>query len=496
VGPSSHDINQLKKRKSEMIRHTNKTLNGLLYALIAICLFSLTLANPMSALAASSMGNGPPSFADLAERVRHSVVNISTTQVVEGSPLAPFFGLGPFGNPFKGPGSQPFHGDRPHKMETHALGSGFIISADGLILTNDHVVEKATEIKIKLDTDKEYEAKIIGKDPKTDLALLKVETDTRFPNHAVLGDSDAMRVGDWVMAVGNPFGLGHTVTTGIISAKGRVIGAGPYDDFIQTDAAINPGNSGGPLFNMKGEVIGINTAIVAQGQGIGFAIPSNIAKNLLPQLKTGKISRGWLGLMIQNITPELAKSFHLTQSHGALISQVVKGSPAEKAGLKPGDVITEYDGKAVKNSHTLSQMAADTPPGKSVTLTIFRAGEAKTVQLTVGEMSEKGESRAPEKEPLAWGMAVETLTPDVARHLDIDPAIHGVVITDIDAGSPASEAGLQKGDVITDAASMRVSNLEEFHKALNTLQKGDNLLLRIQRGAGAMFVVLKPNSTP
>jgi serine protease Do len=212
-------------------------------------------------------------------------------------------------------------------MKTHALGSGFLISSDGLILTNSHVVEKATEISIKLQNSKEYEAKLIAKDPKTDLALIQVTPDKNFPSPVKLGDSDALRVGDRVMAVGNPFGLGHTLTTGIISAKSRILGAGPYDDFLQTDAAINPGNSGGPLFDLQGEVIGINTAIIAQGQGIGFAIPVNMAKELLPQLKKGKVVRGWLGLMIQDITPELTESFGLKSAAGALVSTIVEGSP-------------------------------------------------------------------------------------------------------------------------------------------------------------------------
>ncbi|MBW1669168.1 MAG: trypsin-like peptidase domain-containing protein, partial [Deltaproteobacteria bacterium] len=248
----------------------------------------------------------PASFADLADKVKRSVVNISTTQVIKGSPLQPFFGPNtPFKFFFGDEFFKHFFGNIPQgEMKTHALGSGFVISRDGFILTNNHVIEKATEIKVRLDSGKEYKAKIVGKDPKTDLALLRVIPDTSFPKPVQMGDSDLIRVGDWVMAVGNPFGLGQTVTTGIISAKGRIIGAGPYDDFLQTDAAINPGNSGGPLFNMKGEVIGINTAIIAQGQNIGFAIPINIAKELLPQLKTGKVIRGWLGVMIQDITPE------------------------------------------------------------------------------------------------------------------------------------------------------------------------------------------------
>ena len=284
----------------------------------------------LQAFARAAAEGGPPSFADMADRIKNCVVNISTTQVVEQNPLTPFFGLNPFSNqPFKR-----FYGDKPHKMETHALGSGFIISEDGLILTNNHVVQKATEIKIKLDNGQEYEAQVVGTDPKTDIALIKAKSSTGFPTPARLGDSDAIRVGDWVMAIGNPFGLGHTVTTGIISAKGRVIGAGPYDDFLQTDAAINPGNSGGPLFNMKGEVIGINTAIIAQAQGIGFAIPINVARQLLPQLKEGKITRGWLGVVIQDMNPDLAKSFNLKSTEGVIVTDVAADSPAGRGRLE------------------------------------------------------------------------------------------------------------------------------------------------------------------
>ncbi|MEJ2168325.1 MAG: Do family serine endopeptidase, partial [Desulfobacterales bacterium] len=370
---------------------------------------SIALLSPFScALAAQGdRSTTPPSFADLADKVKGAVVNISTTQVVEGNPLAPFMGPGsPFGN---------FFGVNPHqKMERHALGSGFVISSDGLILTNNHVVEKATEIKIKLLNGHEYDAKLVGRDPKTDLALIQVKPDQYFPKPEVLGDSDSMRVGDWVMAVGNPFGLGNTVTTGIISAKSRVLGAGPYDDFLQTDAAINPGNSGGPLFNMQGQVIGINTAIIAQGQGIGFAIPIDIAKNLLPQLKTGKIVRGWLGIMIQDITPELAKSFGLESSKGVIVSDVVTGSPADKASLQRGDVILKFEGKEVENAHMLSQMAASTAPDTNVKIDILRNGQEKTISLAVGTMPEgttQGMRSEEQKELSVWGITVQELTP-------------------------------------------------------------------------------------
>jgi len=426
--------------------YKNKTLNCMLHAFIILMVFSLFFTTSQWVLAATPTSDGPPSFRDIADKVRHSVVNVSTTQVVEGSPLAPFFGLEPFGDLFGDPFLKRFHGRQPQKMETHALGSGFIISSDGLILTNNHVVEKATEIKIKLDSDKEYSAKIIGKDAKTDLALIKIDADIKLSDPAVLGDSDAMEVGDWVIAVGNPFGLGHTVTTGIISAKGRVIGAGPYDDFLQTDAAINPGNSGGPLFNMSGEVIGINSAIVAQGQGIGFAIPINMAKNLLPQLKTGKILRGWLGIMIQDISPEMAQALGLKSSQGALVSNVNQDSPAAKAGLLHGDVITQFDGQEIKDSHALSQMAANTAPGKEVRLRIIRDGKVKTLELTLGEMPEPGqqEMATPKEEKSSWGLSIDQLTSDIAQRLGLDPNVQGVLITNVEAGSPAADGGLQR----------------------------------------------------
>jgi serine protease Do len=453
---------------------------------------SIALLSPFScALAAQGdRSTTPPSFADLADKVKGAVVNISTTQVVEGNPLAPFMGPGsPFGN---------FFGVNPHqKMERHALGSGFVISSDGLILTNNHVVEKATEIKIKLLNGHEYDAKLVGRDPKTDLALIQVKPDQYFPKPEVLGDSDSMRVGDWVMAVGNPFGLGNTVTTGIISAKSRVLGAGPYDDFLQTDAAINPGNSGGPLFNMQGQVIGINTAIIAQGQGIGFAIPIDIAKNLLPQLKTGKIVRGWLGIMIQDITPELAKSFGLESSKGVIVSDVVTGSPADKASLQRGDVILKFEGKEVENAHMLSQMAASTAPDTNVKIDILRNGREKTISLTVGTMPEGATQGMPseeQKEESVWGITVQEITPQVGKQLNLEPGTTGVVISDIESGSPADAAGLQPGDIITEVNRQAVKNLNDYRQALKTVKTGENLLLLVQRGGGAFYVVLTPPS--
>ena len=464
-------------------------------ALLSAAVFFL---NVSYAQAAQNYSNPamPESFANLADKVKDSVVNISTTQEIEGNPLIPFMGPGsPFGD-FFGPNlPKKFFGNEPHgKMKTHALGSGFVIDKEGLIITNNHVVEKATEIKIILQNGKEYDAKLVGRDPKTDLALIQVEPDKDFPAPALLGDSDALRVGDWVMAVGNPFGLGHTVTTGIISAKSRILGAGPYDDFLQTDAAINPGNSGGPLFNMTGQVIGINTAIIAQGQGLGFAIPINMAKDLLPQLKTGKVVRGWLGVMIQDITPQLAESFGLKSAKGVLVSDVVKGSPAEKAGLKQGDVITRFDTKEIENAHKLSQIVAATPPDTQVKVDILRNGNAKTVTLTIGTMPSEEQARVAPKEETSWGMAVQELTPQLAQQLGLEPGASGVVISDIEDGSPAAEAGLQPGDLISEVNRTAIKNLTDYQQAIKQVKNGENLLLLIKRGSGALYVVLTPVS--
>ena len=318
----------------------------------------------------------PGNFTELAENVRDGVVNIQAVKNGKGGGrvFRHFFG-NPHGrqNPFEdffgsGPG-----GDNPSEgFQQKSLGSGFIIDREGYIVTNNHVVENADEIKVKLANGKEFNAKVIGRDPKTDLALIKI-TGSGDLQPLKMGDSDALKVGSWVVAVGSPFGLEQTVTAGIVSAKGRTIGAGPYDNFIQTDASINPGNSGGPLINTKGEVVGINTAIVASGQGIGFAIPANMAKEVMPQLKDkGKVTRGWIGVGIQEVTPELAKSFDLKDKKGALVSQVFKDGPADKAGIEQGDVILEFDGKVIAESKDLPRIVAANPVGKTVQVKLSR----------------------------------------------------------------------------------------------------------------------------
>ncbi|MBZ4660213.1 MAG: DegQ family serine endoprotease, partial [Desulfacinum sp.] len=444
---------------------------------LSLLLF-LGASGPAAQAAFSPYGdNAPPSFADLADKVKDSVVNISTTQVIKGHPLQPFLRPdSPFREFFGDEFFKKFFGDVPQgKMKTHSLGSGVVIDETGLILTNNHVVEKADEIKIKLQNGKEYDAKVVGRDPKTDLALIKAQPDEDFPKAAPLGDSDSLRVGDWVMAVGNPFGLGHTVTVGIISAKGRIIGAGPYDDFLQTDAAINPGNSGGPLFNMRGEVVGINTAIVARGQGIGFAIPINMAKELLPQLKTGKVIRGWLGVMIQDITPELAESFGLKDAKGVLISDVVEGSPADKAGLETGDIVVEFNGEPVENAHDLSRKVAATRPETTVKIGILRDGSRRTIKLQLGTMPDEEMVAGPAVEESSWGMSVQNLTEELASRFGWDPSERGVIITDVEPGSPAAEAKLLPGDLIKEVNRKKIQNLRDYNQAVKKGEKKRSL---------------------
>ncbi len=469
--------------------------------LVVVIFFCLFMAR-VDALAVWPIGGSQPpsSFAELAEKVRKSVVNISTTQVIKDHPLQPFFGPNsPFKDFFDDEFLKKFFGDIPkQQFKTHSLGSGFVISSDGYILTNNHVVEKAQEIKVKLESGKEYEAKVVGRDPKTDIALLKVNPEGNFPEPAVLGDSDSIRVGDWVIAIGNPFGLGHTVTAGIISAKGRIIGAGPYDDFLQTDAAINPGNSGGPLFNLKGEVIGINTAIVARGQGIGFAIPINMAKELLPQLKKGKVVRGWIGVMIQDVTPEIAKSFGLPSTKGALVADVIANGPADKAGIKRGDVIVKFNGVDVEDFHALSRMVANTQPGTKVKVELIREGHTKTLEIVVGtmpdekqEISQKEETEVGEKFK-GWGIYVQNMTPDVAQQFGWSKDETGVLVVEIEPGSPAEESKLRKGDLIKEVNRTKVQNIRDFKQCIEKANKAENLLLLIKRGEYTFYITLPP----
>jgi serine protease Do len=357
------------------------------------------------------------------------------------------------------------------------------------------VVENATDVRVKLEDGKEHKATVVGRDPKTDLALIKI--DAKSLPVAPFGNSDKLEVGEPVMAIGNPFGLDATVTTGIISAKGRVIGEGPYDDFIQTDASINRGNSGGPLINAQGEVVGINTAIFSPtggSIGIGFAIPINQAKTILPQLQAkGTVTRAWLGVSIQQVTPDLAKTLGLSEPRGALVADVVADSPAEKAGMKQYDVITEFDGKAVKSSHDLPRIVAETPVGKNVTVKALREGKEITVRATLAVLDEerlasRGSRGAPARAKL--GMALQDITPEMAQTLGLkDP--RGVVVTQIEAGSPADAAGLQVGDVILEVNRTKVRNLRETQQALEKTGPDRGTLLLVKRGDSQIFIAIK-----
>jgi serine protease Do len=435
-----------------------------------------------------------PDFISLAKKMRPIVVNISTTQMSETRGPQEFGG--PFGedDPFNDFWRRFFGGPIPRgPQRQRSLGSGFIIDGDGSILTNNHVVENAQKIVVKLDDQQEYEAKVVGRDAKTDIAIIKINAKTNLIA-ASLGDSDRVEVGEWVVAIGNPFGLDSTVTSGIVSAKGRHIGQGPYDNFIQTDASINPGNSGGPLLNLRGEVIGINTAIFSRtggNIGIGFAIPVNLVKELLPQLRgKGKVTRGYLGVLIQKVTPEIAESLGMDKGTGALVANVSKDGPAEKAGVKVGDVIVEFDGKEVKDSGDLPIIVARTPVDKKVRMKVLREKKEVTLTVAVGELKEEEVVAAvPEKGEL--GMTVQRLTPQIAESLGLDKA-DGVVVTAVEPGSAADEAGIRRGDVIMEIDRKPIRSLDEYKKSVAAIRKGKGVLFLVRRGESTLFLALKP----
>jgi len=434
------------------------------------------------------------SFADLVERLKPTVVNISTTKTIRsGGARSPFGGGSPFDRYFGGDDFfERFFGDTPRReFKQRSLGSGFIISADGYIFTNNHVVERADTILVKLSDGREYKAEVIGRDAKTDLALIKIKPGNSLPV-VEIGDSEKLRVGEWVIAIGNPFGLEQTVTAGIVSAKGRVIGAGPYDNFIQTDASINPGNSGGPLFSMEGKVIGVNTAIVAQGQGIGFAIPISMAKNILPDLKSkGKVTRGWMGISVQEVTEDIAKNLKLSQRGGALISEVFKGDPADQAGLRPGDVILEVNGKSIKDTHQLLIIIASFQVGEKVNVKVSRDGQEKTFQVTVAERKDRPEvAMESGKGKSAFGMNVQDITPQIARQFGI-PVSKGIVVTDVEQGSPADEVGIQPRDVIQQVNKVNVGSLKEYQREISKPAAKNSILLLIKRGKTTYYVALR-----
>ena len=429
----------------------------------------------------------PASFSKLAEEVKPGVVNIQVTKKVQNAGFAaPDFPGNPFGD--DSPFGRFFEGSPPMERKQEGTGSGFIIDREGYIITNNHVVENAERIRVKLADGQEYDAEIAGADPKTDLAVIKINGGADL--HPLnLGSSENLEVGSWVVAVGSPFGLEQTVTQGIVSGKGRVIGSGPYDDFIQTDASINPGNSGGPLVNMNGEVIGINTAIYPNGQGIGFAIPIDMAKNIVPQLETkGSVTRGWLGVGIQEITPALEKSFGLKDSKGVLVADVFKGGPAEKAGIERGDVITRFDGKEVSEMRDLSRIVASTSVGKTVDIALLRDGKAIELSVKMGEMEgEKKTSQSPSRKNL--GISVQDMTPEIAQDLGLETD-SGVVVRSVEPGSPAADAGIQPGDVIREVNRKPVNDVQDFIRKIGRAESGDSILMLVQRGRNSLFAAI------
>jgi serine protease Do len=416
----------------------------------------------------------PDSFADQVERLSPAVVNISTTTIVNEGPAMdmPQFPPGsPFEDFFKN------FGDNDRKRRASSLGSGFIIDDSGIVVTNFHVIENAEEITVTLSDETALTATVLGQDQKTDIAVLKIDPGDTALTAVPFGDSDSLRVGDWVLAIGNPFGLGGTVTAGIVSARGRDIGNGPYDDFIQTDASINRGNSGGPLFNTKGEVIGINTAIFSQtggSVGIGFAISSNLARRVTSQLaEFGTTRRGWLGVFIQEITPDIAESLGLDNEAGALVSTVNENSPAQAAGLEPGDVIVSFDGKMIDKMRDLPRIVAETEIGKTVRVEVVRNGNSIDVQVTLGELEKaelvgivneqpKGEAETFDK----LGFSVENLTAELAEELGLEDDARGVVVTEVVEGGPAFTKGLKVGDIIKRFGQRRVEDAADLGKSI------------------------------
>ena len=416
----------------------------------------------------------PESFADQVERLSPAVVNISTTTIVNGGPNMDMPQVPP-GSPFEDFFKN--FGDNDRKRRASSLGSGFIIDDAGIVVTNFHVIENAEEITVTLADETVFTAEVLGQDQKTDIAVLKIDPGDTKLTAVPFGDSDSLRVGDWVLAIGNPFGLGGTVTAGIVSARGRDIGNGPYDDFIQTDASINRGNSGGPLFNVEGEVIGINTAIFSQtggSVGIGFAISSNLAKRVTTQLaEYGTTRRGWLGVFIQEVTPDIAESLGLDEAMGALVSTVNESSPAEAAGLEPGDVIVRFDGKSIEKMRDLPRIVAETEIGATVDVDLIRNGSSMTVQVTLGELEKAelvgivGEESQGEVESFdKLGFSVDNLDAELAADLGLDPDMRGVVVTEVVDGGPAAAKGLQPGDVIKRFGQRRVENAADLAKSV------------------------------
>jgi len=481
---------------------------GLIRAAKVGAIAGLLAAAPGFAGGAAQARGAPDSFADLAEALSPTVVNISTSQMLkrpksdvptpqfpEGSPLEEFF-------------KEFMERDQNAPRRVTSLGSGFVFDPSGYIVTNNHVIEGADQITVNFNDGSSLPADIVGRDSKTDLALLRVKPKTAL-TAARFGNSETARVGDWVIAIGNPFGLGGSVTAGIVSARNRDIAAGPYDDFIQTDAPINRGNSGGPLFNMDGEVIGVNSAIYSPtggSVGIGFAIPSSLARDVIAQLRRfGETRRGWLGVRIQEVTEEIAESLGLAQAKGALIAGLTEGGPAAKAGMQNGDLVVLFDGKAVADSRALPRMVADTPVGKAVAVEVVRKGQRRSFMVTLGRLEEADEKVAAAEPPSAMppvakhqeltrlGLSLAPLTPDLRRRYTIATDVQGVVVTDVEADSPAGEKNIRSGDVIVEVAQEPVKTPDEVMQKVNAYARADKkvVLLLVNRAGALTFVAVR-----
>ncbi len=496
---------------------TRRAPQALLAAVLAVGLMAAPALAPAPALAANDSRLAPTSFADLAEKLLPSVVNISTTQTIHSErterrrgPELPQFPPGsPFEEFFRDFLERNQRPDAPPRR-AQSLGSGFIIDSAGIIVTNNHVIADADEIKVILHDDTQLTAKLVGRDTKTDLAVLKVETPHPLPA-IKWGDSDKTRVGDWVVAIGNPFGFGGSVTVGIVSARSRDINAGPYDDFIQTDASINRGNSGGPMFNLAGEVVGINTAIFSPSGGnvgIGFAISSQLAKPVIDQLRSyGRTRRGWLGVNIQSVTDEIAESLGLDKARGALVARVSENGPAEKAKIQPGDVVIKFDGREVTEMRRLPRMVAETPIDKSVKVVVWRKGKEVTLDVKLGELDEneqvasgKGSKPQPGQQSPATaevlGMSLAAVSPELRERFDLAETAKGVVVTAVADGSAAAERGVRAGDIIVEVGQEEVASPSDVQSKVKDARTAGRktVLIMVERQGEQRFVAVKVDS--
>ncbi|MCP4670781.1 MAG: Do family serine endopeptidase [Desulfobacula sp.] len=460
------------------MKHTYKILFGLIFVALVIA--------PVMAAAKTPMV--PSSFAKLAQQAKPGVVNIQTLKTIQGGGRVfnHFFGQ-PFGgnkNPF-----DDFFNQRPQSRKEKSLGSGFIISKDGYIVTNNHVIKDADQIKVILHDKTEFDARIIGTDSMTDLALIKIKGKDFVP--LKFGSSTQAKVGSWVVAIGSPFGLEQTVTAGIVSAKGRIIGSGPYDDFIQTDASINPGNSGGPLLNLDGEVIGINTAIIRSGQGIGFAIPSDLATDVIDQLTDNKsVSRGWMGVAIQNITKELGQYYNIKETKGVFVAKVYEGDPADKAGIEIGDIILKINNKNIESSRDLSLTVAKSGVGEKINVLLIRKGKKKSIEVKLAKRPDKHpDTISASKGYDLFGFRFKELDSKMAQKFGYPENIKGLVVLDMEPDSQAASSIVRHGDLLMEINHNKIATIKEYQRILKQIDKGKPVQLLFRRGNSHVFVM-------